>query len=222
MTAHSDMFDENVAATYEGWYEQGFGRRAVKREKDLLSQQLAGFPQAHTLLDVGCGTGHFSRWFATRGMAVTGLDASPAMLADARRRDGLVTYRDGDAQALPFDDHSMDLVSLVTVLEFVTNPARALHEAMRVARYGLLIGVLNQQSLLDRWNRLRGRHPDSVLAAARRYSVPSLARLVREVAGDRSLDIEWRTAIYPWHLPLNGFRLPWGEYLAMTVRYLPA
>ena len=222
MAAPRPVFDESVAASYEMWYEQGFGRWAVEREEELLARQLAHFPQAHSILDVGCGTGHFSRWFAAQHLTVTGLDSSTAMLADARRRDDAVTYIEGDAQALPLDDQSMDLVSLITVLEFVADPVQALREAMRISRYGLLIGVLNRLSMLAWWNRLRGSHPDAVLAAARRYSAGSLSTLVREAAGSRSVRIEWHTTIYPWSLPLNGLRLPWGEYVGMTVSYMPS
>jgi hypothetical protein len=46
---------------YETWYET-VGRRADCLEKVLLRQLLAGFPQAQTMLEVGCGTGHFTIW----------------------------------------------------------------------------------------------------------------------------------------------------------------
>jgi 2-polyprenyl-3-methyl-5-hydroxy-6-metoxy-1,4-benzoquinol methylase len=39
------------------------------------------------LLDVGCGTGHFSRRFAAAGLCVTGIDSDEAMLAFAAARD---------------------------------------------------------------------------------------------------------------------------------------
>lgn len=212
--------DEQVARDYEAWYQQGFGRWAVEREHDLLARQLAVFPHPRTLLEVGCGTGHFCSWFAVHGLEVTGLDVSPAMLADARRRGGPVTYLQGDALALPFDEQSFDLVACITVLEFLPDVRHALREAQRVARQGLVLGVLNRRSLLDWSNRRRGRQPEGVLAQARRYSTGELAGLVRRATCDHvAVWTAWRTTSYPWHLPLNGLRLPWGEYLGMTVRW---
>jgi ubiquinone/menaquinone biosynthesis C-methylase UbiE len=60
----ASLFDESVARDYEQWYEQGFGSFAARQEEALLHRQLQGFSGATSLLDVGCGTGHFTRWFA--------------------------------------------------------------------------------------------------------------------------------------------------------------
>src|SRR6266571_3848856 len=158
----SSVFDERVARDYETWYEQGFGRFAVRQEEALLHQQVQRFPGATSLLEVGCGTGHFTRWFAQLGLQVTGLDASPAMLEQARLRNG-ARYLQGDARALPFENQQFDLVALITTLEFVTDPIQALGEAMRVAQQGLLLGVLNRQSLVESLRLLRRQRPGGVL-----------------------------------------------------------
>ena len=57
----SNPFDDPaVAARYEDWYS-GPGQRADALEKSLLKGLLADFPGARTVLEVGCGTGHFTR-----------------------------------------------------------------------------------------------------------------------------------------------------------------
>jgi ubiquinone/menaquinone biosynthesis C-methylase UbiE len=216
----SYMFDESVARDYEAWYEQGFGSFAVRQEEALLYQQLQRFPGATSLLEVGCGTGHFTRWFARLGFHVIGLDASPAMLEQARLRNG-TSYLQGDARALPFENQCFDLIALITTLEFVTDPVQALREAMRVARQGLLLGVLNRHSLLEYMRLLRGQRPAGVLAQAHRFSVKELKRRVRQAAGKRSLMTTWRTTIFPGRLPLGATWLPWGEYLGMSVHLGP-
>jgi len=53
-------------------------------------------PQARTLLDVACGTGRHARLLSERGYDVTGIDASPSLLKEARRRDGKTQYKQGD------------------------------------------------------------------------------------------------------------------------------
>ena len=216
----ASLFDERVARDYEQWYEQGFGRFAARQEEALLHQQLQGFPGTTSLLDVGCGTGHFTRWFARQGLHVVGLDASPAMLEQARLRNGK-NYLLGDAQALPFENQQFDLVALITTLEFVADPIQVLREAMRVARQGLLLGVLNRQSLLEYLRLLRGQHPVGVLARAHRFSVEELTRCARQAAGARSVRVSWRTAIFPGRFPPWAIWLPWGEYLGMSVYLEP-
>lgn len=212
----SNPFDNPAVANgYEHWYARK-GRRADRAEKRLLGRFLTVLPQAKTILEVGCGTGHFTRWLAERGFRVVGLDLSPVMLAQAERYNGL-RYVQGDALALPFDDCSFDIVALITTLEFVADPRRALNEAVRVARNGLLLGVLNRCSLLALRRRASVRSPWDV---ARLFSPRELAGLVRDCAGARRPQVHWRTTLWP--LPgLGGLGLPWGGFIGMLVQLHP-
>jgi ubiquinone/menaquinone biosynthesis C-methylase UbiE len=123
--------DPALASNYEAWY-QTIGRRSDQLEKKLLAWLISRFPTASTLLEVGCGSGHFTRWIGERTLQVTGLDVSFPMLSEAVQLDG-VPYILGDALALPFADNTFDLVTLITALEFVSEPQLALAEALRVA-----------------------------------------------------------------------------------------
>jgi len=88
------------------------------------------------VVDVGCGTGSVLGRYAAAGCRVTGLDASPGMLAEARRRLGpgalLVT---GEATALPFGTGTADLVTAMMLLHTLPEEERpaALAEMARVA-----------------------------------------------------------------------------------------
>ncbi|MBL8828911.1 MAG: class I SAM-dependent methyltransferase, partial [Planctomycetaceae bacterium] len=92
--------DSQLAGRYEDWYA-GLGSRADGLEKRLLGKLLTSFPSAREILEVGCGTGHFCRWLKEAGYTVVGLDSSPAMLDEARRRDA-APYIEGDAHQLPY------------------------------------------------------------------------------------------------------------------------
>jgi SAM-dependent methyltransferase len=208
-------FDEPVAAVrYEQWYREQ-GRQADFLEKGLLAKLLAEFPQAHTALEIGCGTGHFARWLAERKLRVTGLDISARMLAEACKFNGL-TYLRADALNLPFMDRSFDLALLITTVEFVPDPLRALAEAIRVARQGIILGVLNRWSLLA----LKYRRSGTRLWKSARFFTPwELARLVRVAAGKRFCGVRWRTTIWPipW---MPDLPLPWGGFVGLAAHLI--
>ncbi len=202
--------DRGVALRYERWYETA-GQTADVREKKLLARLLRTFPAARSILEIGCGTGHFTRWFSAQGYGVVGIDASPAMLVEAKRRD-TIPYILGDAHHLPFDDQCFDIVSFVTTLEFLADPERALREALRVARRGLLLGVLNRHSLFTR--RYRRTHKAS-WQGVRFFTPRELSRLLQIAAEGCDLRLLWRTTLWPFPW-LGDLPLPWGGFIGMA------
>lgn len=199
-----------VVSGYEAWYETT-GRRADRLEKALLKQLLARYPRASTILEVGCGTGHFTRCFGERGLQAAGLDLSLPMLAEAGRL-GSPPYVCGDALALPFSTGAIDLVVLVTTLEFLPEPIQALAEALRVAQQGLVLGVLNRQSLSGRQSKREG---GPIWGVAQLFTPAELSRLVHRAAAGRPTKIVWRTTLWPvWSGVLP---LPWGGFIGMAV-----
>jgi SAM-dependent methyltransferase len=201
-----------VASGYEAWYA-GKGSRADILEKALLGKLLGLFPQASSVLEVGCGTGHFTRWLMDKGLDAVGLDVSEAMLKEARVLGG-PRYIVGDAHTLDFADRSYDMTALITTLEFLRDPAIALAEAVRVARQGVLLGVLNRWSLLALRYRLSGK---DTWQCARFFGPLELARMMRQAAGPRLGRIFWRTTLWP----IPGVRdliLPWGGFIGMAVQ----
>ena len=133
------------------------------------------------------------RWLGSLGPTVVGLDVSHTMLAEARRLQSPPCVR-GDAQVLPFESRSFDVVALITTLEFVQDPLGALTESARVARKGLLLGVLNRWSLLALRRRLLGR---PLWQSARPLSPLQLRRLVQQSLGERAQDRRWGFALGP-------------------------
>jgi len=204
--------DPALAASYEAWYETE-GRIADEAERGLLGQLLAGWPQAQTVVEVGTGTGHFARWLASAGYRVVGIDSSAPMLAEAAWRGGVMLVR-ADAEALPFATAAFDVALLITTLEFLPQPARALQEAARVARLGIVLGVLNRWHPLA-WQRKRSRL--ALWQAAHFYSPFELARLVQQALGSRVIHIAWRTTLLPGPWPRRSSWLPLGAFIGMRV-----
>jgi demethylmenaquinone methyltransferase / 2-methoxy-6-polyprenyl-1,4-benzoquinol methylase len=91
-----------------------------------------------TVLDVATGTGAVAReLIRQKGCTVVGLDQSPEMLAEARRRlPEDVTLIHGSADRLPFADASFDALTFTYLLRYVPDPAATLRELVRVVRPG--------------------------------------------------------------------------------------
>lgn len=198
-----------IAAGYESWY-QTVGRRADVEEKSLLKWLLAKYTKPHTILDVGCGTGHFTRWFAELGYQVIGLDLSMPMLNVARDIHSQ-PYLHGDAYNLPIATQSFDLVVFITTLEFLSDPKKALQEALRVATKGIILGVINAKSQLGRQYKHLG---GPIWETARFFTIAELRRMVRHVSGE-NVSIAWRSTL--WSLWPGALPLGWGGFIGMAV-----
>jgi SAM-dependent methyltransferase len=106
--------------------------------------------QVQTVLDVGCGVGHWGRVLATALPAMArlvGVDAEPEWVARATERAAVAglsdrfSYRAGRAETLPFGPDAFDVVTCQTLLMHVPAPAKVLAEMVRVARPGGLVLV---------------------------------------------------------------------------------
>ncbi|HSE02803.1 MAG TPA: class I SAM-dependent methyltransferase [Methylomirabilota bacterium] len=212
---------ERAAEGYEAWYVTGRGRRVDEAERALLAWLLAAFVDARSLLDVGCGTGHFAAWLRSRALEVIGLDRSPAMLAELRRHHAGIPLVVGDAARLPVRSGAVDIALLVTTLEFVERPEAALSEAVRVARQGLVVVALNRWSLggLSRRGGPQARRP--ILGAARDTSLVALRRMARAAAGDRLQSLHWTSSLVPDGLWAARWRMPVGDVIGMAVVLSP-
>ena len=203
-----------IVAGYETWY-QTVGWHADQQEKGLLKWLLAHFQHAKTILEVGCGTGHFTRWFGVLGMQAAGLDLSHPMLEEAKGLGG-AAYLQGDALMLPFLSKSIDLVAMITTLEFLSEPDQGLAEAGRVARQGLVLGVLNAKSrLVQQYKREGG----PIWDVARFFTPSELVQMILETIVDKA-DVLWRTTLWPFWP--GALPLPWGGFIGIAVKFVDA
>jgi SAM-dependent methyltransferase len=138
------------------------------------------------------------------------------MLVVAHEQGG-PAYALGAAEQLPFRSGSFDLVSFVTSLEFVERPEIALAEAARVARHGLLLGVLNAASPLGVGRKSEAQFRPTVFRGARFYTPWGLSRLIRRTLPERASVLGWSTVVWPDRTPAWLRRQPLGGCIGMAV-----
>jgi len=103
-------------------------------------------------LDVGTGAGALAFALAPIVREVVGVDRVPELLALARERAAAfdnVTFVEGDATALPFEDFSFDLTGTLRALHHIARPEIVLSELARVTRLGGRVLVVDQLGPVD-------------------------------------------------------------------------
>jgi demethylmenaquinone methyltransferase / 2-methoxy-6-polyprenyl-1,4-benzoquinol methylase len=136
-----------LAGTYDRYANVlSFGQDP--RWRSFLVSRLAAGP-GDTVLDLACGTGAVAVEVARRhGCRVIGVDQSPEMLAEGRRRveaAGLgdrIELREARAEELPFEDAALDGLTFTYLLRYVDDPAATMRELARVVRPGGRIAML--------------------------------------------------------------------------------
>jgi demethylmenaquinone methyltransferase/2-methoxy-6-polyprenyl-1,4-benzoquinol methylase len=99
-----------------------------------------------TVVDVACGTGAVALELVRRtGCSVVGVDQSPEMLAEARRRvgDQRIEFVQASAQGLPFEDASFDGLTAAYLLRYLDELPAGLAELARVLRPGATASLLD-------------------------------------------------------------------------------
>ena len=119
------------------WHEL-WGSFAEPAQRRII--EAAGIGDGTRVLDVGCGSGEFLAILTEAGAIASGVDPAEGMVALAAAH---ADARVGDAEHLPFDDASFDVVTAVNAFQFADDPVNALVEFARVLAPGGLIAIAN-------------------------------------------------------------------------------
>jgi len=184
--------DTRVAQEYDPWYADRLGATVDRLQKALVLK-LARPRAGERALDVGTGTGNYACALARLGLRVTGIDASEAMLSVARAKREPVTWQQGDAEHLPFEDASFHLVVTVTALEFFADPEHAIGEMVRVLAPGgrLVVGTLNARGPWGEMYAAVAKDPASPFHHARLYTSEELITLLAPYG-----PVSWSSAVF--------------------------
>jgi ubiquinone/menaquinone biosynthesis C-methylase UbiE len=148
MQAASPEFSQLKAALKATWTAGDFGQ--IARHTMVTAQEFVDrtkITPGMRVLDVACGTGNTAIPAAKAGADVTGIDLAPNSLAQAREwaaREKLnIRFDEGDAEDLPYPDHSFDVVLTMFGAMFAPRPDRTAAELLRVCKPGGQIAMAN-------------------------------------------------------------------------------
>ena len=138
---------------YDSWYEKDPGKTIDLIETECALSLLIPL-NGKKVLDVGCGTGNFTKKLSCLGYDAVGVDPSEAMIERAIEKN-LKCVR-GSAEEIPFDDEEFDAVISVAALEFVRDRKKALREMLRVTNGGGKVVVCFITGSWARYYKSRG------------------------------------------------------------------
>jgi len=148
MSTSTLEIDSLKARLKETWMAGDYDRfsRYMEQGARIFYEQL-DIPSGCELLDVACGSGQVALWAARDGVRVTGVDIAPNLVerAQARARaEGLsARFMEGDAEALPFEDATFDVVTSLVGAMFAPRPELVARELLRVCSPGGTIAMGN-------------------------------------------------------------------------------
>ncbi|GAN31982.1 MAG: class I SAM-dependent methyltransferase [Candidatus Brocadia sp. AMX2] len=145
LTPEMESFKVRLKAT---WMAGDFTQIARSYESGATEFiERLNFAQGTNVLDVACGTGNLAIPAARRGAIVTGVDIAINLLAQGRSRaqaEGLtIQFDEGDAEKLPYNDASFDIIVSMFGVMFAPRPEKAAQELTRVCRTGGRIALAN-------------------------------------------------------------------------------
>lgn len=212
------FFNREYTDTYEKYYEGPY-KRAEVWQKNILTNLIKKDTRVRTLLEFGCGTTRFTRWWSEIGIEASGGDISPFMLSQALYRfDGDLVM--ADSHYMPFKKHSFDALAFITTFEYYKDPVQVLREAARVAKHGIIMGMMNRNTpklFRRRAQQLFGKNNFYVTATF--YTPNKLQAIIKEALEGREYTIEWKCTGLPKWFPVQEWKQPIGDFFGLYIEF---
>jgi len=145
------IYNFNIEAdTYDEYYSTDLGRAIDESEKACVQKFLDRIAN-RKILELGCGTGHWSGWMASQGFEVHGVDIAEKMLEKAKGKNiPNSKFEVMSMTDLQFRDNSVENIIAITSLEFSIDLDKTFSEIKRVLKPNgyLIAAVLNSKSVI--------------------------------------------------------------------------
>lgn len=212
------FFNREHTDTYEQWYE-GRYKRAEVWQKKVIGDLIKKDERVKTLLEFGCGTTRFTRWWKDIGIEATGGDLSPFMLGQGVHlfSGDLVL---ADSHHMPFRDNAFDAMAFITTFEYYRDPVAVIREAARVAKHGIVFGMMNRNTtkfIRRRVQQFFGKNPFYVTATF--YTPDKLIATIDKALEGMDYTIEWTCTGLPKWFPVQQWSVPYGDFFGLHVKF---
>jgi SAM-dependent methyltransferase len=166
-------------------------------------------PPGAKVLDIACGAGQTAIPLARRGTQVTGIDIAGNLIAEARRRaqaESLtVRFDEGDAEELPYEDASYDVVFSLIGAMFAPQPDRVAAEMARVCRPGgrIIMGNWTPGGFVGQMFKTLGAHvpPPPGIPSPLLWGDEAM---VEQRLGGHVSELKMTRRLYPFHYPFGA------------------
>lgn len=164
------VFDK-AATTYEDWYSKPMGIYAFFSELNGLESLL---PPSGLGIDIGAGTGIFAKHLSSEERTIVCLDPSSKMLKKAVEKHLMAIL--ATAEDIPFRSKCFDFLYMVTVLEFLPDPSKALYSIGSILKHEapIIIVFINRESSWGELYSKLAKHGDSIFSCARFYTIKDI------------------------------------------------
>ena len=211
------------------WSVGEFDRIAAGYRHDAQSfVERLRLARGERVLDLACGTGNLALPAAAAGAEVLGLDLAPQLLQTARRRAAeeclAIRFEEGNAEAVPLADGSVDTLLSMFGVMFAPRPERVAAELLRVVRPGGRIALANWTPASFVGDMLRAHTarvpPPAGVQSALLWGDDASVR--ERLAGARSVTLTRRRVQFRFALPPAGVARLFAESYGPTIRTLEA
>ena len=181
---------------YWNWRSSSFGHdsdksAAIADKWESIIRELTSPAPGRRALDIGTGTGQLAAYLARSGFDVTGIDLADKMVNTAKKyaadHNLDIDFRTGDAEELPFEDNSIDVVVSRNLLWTLPAPERALIEWRRVLKPDGLLIVSDGYWLNTTWKRFHHLAYKVLKNIFKKKSLVSLRFFLSYAGAQRSL-----------------------------------
>lgn len=222
----ASTFDfSSLAKKYDQWYKTPLGNKYDGEEKAAVLEFIPPAKPGDRLLEVGCGTGHWSGFFSSLGYEVAGVDISQSMIRNARKKDlEKTSFIVSNASSLPFEKASFNIVTAMATLEFISNTGSAVAEMLRCTKSdgSVIIGTLNKLAPINLDRIVKNKEP---YASAHLFSPDELRHFLASFGAVRirvSVNEAKHRQVQPLREIWDKFTLPWkqptGAFIVAKVR----
>lgn len=172
---------EKSSPSYDDWYRKPIGVYAFRSELKGLRDLL---PSSGLGLDVGAGTGIFAQQLSTDERKIVCIEPSLGMLKEAKKRNLPVIA--AIAETFPLRPMIMDFAYMVTVIEFLTEPLKALRtisEGLKEDATLVILFINKESSWGEQYSKLAEKG-DPIFSHARFYTLGDMCSLFERASYD--------------------------------------